>query len=77
MLQRQRTGRAAWRGLSKTLNTGRTQRLAGPAATDEAKARECMWQLEHAPHWKDIALAWVEAQRNVCEGRGVDNRGHV
>ncbi len=26
------------------------------------------------PHWKDIALVWVEAQRNVCEGRGVDNR---
>jgi hypothetical protein len=35
------------------------------------------WASATSKHWKDIEPAWVEAQRNVCEGRGIDNGGHV
>jgi len=41
---------------------------------NEANTGDLEMLQQHASHWNDISRAWDEAVRNVCEGRGVDNR---
>ena len=63
-------GGAALRRLCKPLDAWRAQGLAGPTVANLAKAGNA----QHVLHLNDITPFWVEAQRNVCEGRSVDNR---